>query len=227
MGMKPKGYQPALGYDWLLPLYDPLFKWFLREDSIKRRLVAEAGIRAGHRVLDVGCGTATLTLLVKSLFPDAEVLGLDGDPKALAIGRRKARKAGLEVTFDEGLSYKLSYPDGSFDRVLSSLMLHHLTREHKMQTLNEIWRVLKPGGELYVLDFGKPSTWIAHALHIFHREERIRDNIEDQLLTFFRDARFLDVKETGREDTIIGSVSFYRGSKGSDRNMSGSRLTKR
>ena len=94
MGTKPKGYQPSLGYDWLLPLYDPLFKWFLREDSIKRRLVAKAGIRVGHRVLDVGCGTATLTLLVKSLYPDAEVLGLDGDPKALAVRRRKARKAG-------------------------------------------------------------------------------------------------------------------------------------
>jgi len=217
MGTKPKGYEPSLGYDWLLPLYDPLFKWFLREDSIKRRLVAKAGIRAGHRVLDVGCGTATLTLLVKSLYPDAEVLGLDGDPKALAIGRRKARKAGLEVTLDEGLSYKLSYPDGSFDRVLSSLMLHHLTREHKMQTLNEIWRVLKPSGELYVLDFGKPSTvqWRELAHRIFHRGERVRDNIDDQLLTFFRDARFLDVKEIGQQDFIIGSLSFYCGSKGS------------
>ena len=96
-------------------------------------------------------------------------------------------------------------------------MLHHLKREHKMQTLNEIWRVLKPSGELYVLDFGKPSTvqWRELARRIFHRGERVRDNIDDQLLTFFRDARFLDVKEIGQEDCIIGSLSFYCGSKGS------------
>ncbi len=65
-------YIPALGLDRLTPLYDPWLRWIMREETFKRRLIDQAQIRAGHRVLDLGCGTATLTILIKHIHPQVE-----------------------------------------------------------------------------------------------------------------------------------------------------------
>jgi SAM-dependent methyltransferase len=134
-----RSYLPAAGHDWLLPFYDPLLK-LLGEKRVKGELIDQAGIRAGHRVLDIGCGTGTLAILVKRRHPEAEVVGLDPDPKALARARRKAEAAGTGIRFDEGFANKLPYPDASLDRVFSSLMFHHLEREAKLAMLRELRR---------------------------------------------------------------------------------------
>jgi ubiquinone/menaquinone biosynthesis C-methylase UbiE len=183
MDERPQGYIPAFGVDWLLPLYDPCLRWVMREERFKRRLIDEARITAGQRVLDLGCGTGTLTILVKRLYPDAEVYGLDGDPKVLAIAERKAKQAGVALTLEQGLSYQLPYPAQSFDRVLSSLMLHHLTHTDKLRTLHEVRRVLKPGGLLAIVDLGEPSTWWStRVAALFRHREQTRDNIEGQIV---------------------------------------------
>lgn len=186
---KGEKYIPALGYDWLTPLYDPLVKWFMPESKFKSRLVRQACIQAGQRVLDVGCGTATLTVLVKQTHPDAEVLGLDGDAKVLEIARRKAMKAGVEVTLREGLAFQLPYAERSFDRVLSSLMFHHLTIENKRLALAEAFRVLQPRGEFHVADFRKPN---------------------ESLPTMFREAGFEQVKEYAKYKTLFGALSLWQ-----------------
>jgi ubiquinone/menaquinone biosynthesis C-methylase UbiE len=98
---------------------------------------------------------------VKRLHPEAEVVGLDPDPKALARARRKTEAAGVAIRFDAGFANELPYPDASFDRVFSSLMFHHLEREAKLATLRELRRVIAPSGSLHLLDFGPPrSLWI-------------------------------------------------------------------
>ena len=86
-------YIPAVSYDRLTPLFDPVIRWSMRELELKRRLIVQARIEPGYRVLDLGCGTATLTILIKQMYPAAEVVGLDGDPKILAIAEAKAAKA--------------------------------------------------------------------------------------------------------------------------------------
>jgi ubiquinone/menaquinone biosynthesis C-methylase UbiE len=157
--MNPKAdYIPALGHEALTPLYDPLLRWVMREEQFKRYLIQQAQIQSGYRVLDLGCGTATLTIRVKQAHPEAEVVGLDGDAQVLKIGRQKATRAGVAITLDEGMAYQLPYPEASFDRVLSSLVFHHLTHEDKEHALRESWRVLKPAGEIHIVDFGKPYT---------------------------------------------------------------------
>ena len=80
-------YIPALSFKWLTPLYDPLLKWVMREESFKRRLIQQANIHPKMKVLDLGCGTGTLTLMLKRAHPEAEVTGLDGDPQVLDIAR--------------------------------------------------------------------------------------------------------------------------------------------
>ena len=206
-------YIPALNYDWLTPLYDPLVRWTLRESTFKRHLVKQAGIDRGHRVLDLGCGTGTLTLLIKSHYPKAEVFGLDADPKVLAVARAKAAKAGLIVRLDHGMAFDLPYPDASFDRVISSLLFHHLTRENKERTLKEIFRVLRQGGELHVADWGKARNWpmrVAFLLiQMLDGFETTADNVNGLLPEMFRSAGFEEVQETIRYMTIVGTLSLY------------------
>lgn len=91
-----------------------------------RRLLADADLRPGMRVLDVGCGTATLSLLAAHTQPAASVVGLDQDRRALDRARSKALDAGRDLRFDVGLAGSLPYEDASMDRVLSAFVLHHL-----------------------------------------------------------------------------------------------------
>jgi ubiquinone/menaquinone biosynthesis C-methylase UbiE len=105
-----------------------------------------------------GCGTGSLVVLVRQLFPDAEVVGLDPDEKALARATRKAQRAATNIQFDRGFSDALEYRDASFDRVFCSFMFHHLQRDEKERTLRAIARVLKADGSLHLLDFGGPDS---------------------------------------------------------------------
>ena len=207
-------YIPALSYDWLTPLYDPLIRWLMHEAEFKRRLIDQAQINDGDRVLDVGCGTGTLAVMVKQAHPQAEVVGLDGDAKVLGIARTKAAKAGIDLLFERGMSYQLPYQEHSFDRVLTSLMLHHLTTDNKSRTLLEVFRVLRPGGELHVVDFGPPRTFYSRLVaFVAARSEQAQVNVKGLLPGMFREAGFERVEETGHFLTVAGALSFYRGRK--------------
>src|SRR5271166_4132713 len=94
-----RSFIPALGKQWLLPLYDPLL-WLLRADASKRPLIEQAQIKPGFRVLDVGCGTGSLAVLIKRMHPEAEVVEIDPDPAALSVAERKAKRARLSIKFD-------------------------------------------------------------------------------------------------------------------------------
>ncbi len=151
------GYVPALRFRALTGLYDPVVRATTREAEFKRRLLDRAAIGPGDRVLDLACGTGTLAIEAKQRTPGAELVGVDGDPEMLARAREKAAAAGLEIELDEGLSTDLPYDDATFDRVLSTLFFHHLDLAGKRTTIAEIARVLRPGGELHVADWGRPS----------------------------------------------------------------------
>lgn len=77
-------------------------------------LVEQVGLTPGQRVLDLGAGTGTLTLMLKRAQPEAEVIGVDGDPEILAIARTKAARSGLAVRFDEAMADASPYADGSY-----------------------------------------------------------------------------------------------------------------
>ncbi len=126
---KADKYIPALGFHSLTRLYDALIKCFMPESGFKRRLVNQAKIRKNDRILDLGCGTGTLTILIKQLYPDTEVFGVDADEKVLQIAEEKAAKAGAHLRLNQGMAIQLPYQDHSFQRVLSSLVIHHLTTE--------------------------------------------------------------------------------------------------
>jgi ubiquinone/menaquinone biosynthesis C-methylase UbiE len=207
-------YIPALGHDWLTPFYDALMRLFMQEEAFKRQLIGQAGISPGQRVLDLGCGTATLTILIKQAYPGAEVTGLDGDPRVLAIGRAKAAKAGVDLRLDEGMAFALPYPDGSFERALSSLVIHHLGSADKRLTMKEVLRVLTPGGEFHIADFGPPRTaWARLTGQLMAHFEAVGDNYTGLLPAMLREAGFEKVEETGFFNTIFGTLTLLRARK--------------
>jgi ubiquinone/menaquinone biosynthesis C-methylase UbiE len=163
------------------------------------------------RVLDLGCGTGTLTILIKQMHPDAEVIGLDGDRIILEIARSKINKAGLNITLDYGLAFQLPYPVNSFDRVLSSLVIHHLMTEDKQRAMLEIQRVLRSGGELHIVDFGKPRNIYSRLVSlVMRRLEEANDNIQGLLPEMIQRAGFMQVEETAQHLTLVGGLSYYR-----------------
>ena len=205
-----KTYLPGMTHDWLLPLYDPLQK-LLGFESIRRQLVDQADIRPNHRVIEIGCGTGNLSILIKRLHPQAEVVGLDPDPKALARARRKAEREAISVQLDRGFAEELPYPDVSFDRVFSAFMFHHLEPDEKEKTLQEVRRVLKPGSSLHLLDFGGAKVRSdGFMARLQHRSERLRDNFGDRIPTLMREAGFADPTEVAHRIMNFGRVTYYR-----------------
>lgn len=215
--MKPENYIPALSYDWLTPYYDVAVGLTTREKVFKRSLVAQANIQADHRVLDLACGTGTLTVLIKEAQRHAKITGLDGDPKILSIAKRKARASNLEIEFDEGMSSELPYPDDSFDLVFSSLFFHHLTRPDKIRTIREIGRVLKPNGELHVADWGRPDNglmkFLSNGIKLLDGIETTMDNFDGLLPSFFGECGFHEIVETSHFNTWFGTIRLLKAIK--------------
>lgn len=135
--MNNNDYIPALRFSWLTRFYDPVVALTTRESVFRQKLREQAVFNEGDRVLDLACGTGTFAVMLKSHHPGTTVIGLDGDPDILAMARKKAPGAGVDVVFDEGMSYALPYAAGEFNVVFSSLFFHHLKVENKLRTMEE------------------------------------------------------------------------------------------
>ncbi len=121
-------------------------------------ILSLAGVKSGSAVLDVGCGPGSLTIAAKKQAgASGPVYGIDASSEMIEVARQEAQRAGLEVNFEPGLAEKLPFEDAKFEVVLSRLAFHHLPGELKTQATAEIYRVLKPGGVLLVVDFD-PNT---------------------------------------------------------------------
>jgi ubiquinone/menaquinone biosynthesis C-methylase UbiE len=214
MSTERRDYLPALRFRALTRVYDPLVRFTTREGLFKRLLIEQAAPAPGQRVLDLGCGTGTLAIEVKRREPAAEVVGLDADPEMLAQARRKAEEVGVELELTEGFSTELPYEDGSVDLVLSTLFFHHLDPDPKRQTVREIARVLRRGGELHVADWGRASDQVMAIASLGIRAldgfENTRDNFRGELPAIFEAEGLSDAEQTDRLRTPFGTLALYR-----------------
>ncbi len=216
--MKNENYIPALSYDWLTPFYDPVVRLTMRENAFKRALVEQSRIETSSRVLDLACGTGTLTVLLKTAAPRADVIGIDGDSKILEIAEMKAKKADVDIRFEKGMSFDLPFADESFDRVFSSLFFHHLTGENKLKTLREVRRILKSeGGEFHVADWGAPANFLmrfgSYFIQLLDGFETTGDNFNGLLPKFIVDAGFQTIEETCHFNSAFGTIRLLKSLK--------------
>ncbi len=114
-------------------------------------------IRSGDTVLDLGCGPATQLGLVASINPECNFIGVDlsAEMLAKATGYVEEQKIGNVEFRQENITRLSSFPDQSVDAVMSTVVLHHLPDVDALQNVfAEVARVLKPGGGIYIVDFG-------------------------------------------------------------------------
>lgn len=215
--MRTERYLPALSYRWLTPLYDPVVRWTTRESAFKTALLDQVALQPGQRLLDLGCGTATLTIAAGRRWPDGDIHGLDGDPEILVKARAKAASAGAAFVLHQALSTSIPSEDGSMDVVMSSLFFHHLTRSAKLQTLAEVRRVLKPGGWLHIADWGRAGNPLMRGafllVQLLDGFDTTSDNVRGLLPSFLEQSGFADVSERRRFATPLGTISLYAARK--------------
>jgi ubiquinone/menaquinone biosynthesis C-methylase UbiE len=210
--MTNQKYVPALSFRWLTPIYDALIDGPMSMSRMRKDLVAQMDDLSDKKILDVGSGTGTIALMVKQAHPSAEVIGIDGAPQILEIARGKARDLGIEIRFDQGMSFDLPYPNESFDVVLTTVMLHHLSRADKQTTAREMYRVLRPGGQLFGADFVEPRSSFGKAIRpLTRRFERVAENLDGFLPVMFENAGFRNYREGRRY--FFGSIALFQGSK--------------
>lgn len=211
-------YIPALRFNWLTQFYDFLLQSTFPEKRIKAALIDQCAFDRDERVLDFGIGTATLSIMVKQRYPSIRITGIDVDQKILQIAARKIRiERELDIELINYNGFDIPFPDEHIDRVISSLVFHHLSTQNKKAVLKEIYRVLKPGGELHIADFGKANNFFTSiAFGIFRRfdgEENTRINSKGLLPVMIEMAGFINVEEIQYFNTLFGTIRLIRAVK--------------
>ena len=134
----------------------------------KRYAVSVSGVRAGQRVLDVAGGSADLSrLFLKEVGSTGEVVLTDINNAMLRVGRDRLLDDGYTTPVTQCDAEHLPFPDDYFDCVSIAFGLRNVT--HKDAALREMYRVLKPGGRVIVLEFSKVAKplEIAYDLYSF------------------------------------------------------------
>ncbi len=208
---------PALGFHLFTPFYDLIVGLTGRERTVKKALIQHADLQPKQKVLDLACGTGTLAVMVKKFEPALELSAVDADQRMLNKARRKAVSAGVSIGFDQALSFSMPYVDAGFDQVLSTMFFHHLTWDEKVRSVREVYRVLQPGGQFYVADWGAPDSRLMRLLfltvQLLDSFATTRDHIAGRMPELFSGQGFVDVKQLQSVNTIYGTITLYRAVK--------------
>lgn len=217
--MNSTPYTPALGLHWMTGLYDVVVALFTRERAWRAEFVKLISPHNGMRILDVGCGTGTLAIALKTQAAGAEVIGIDPDPRVLAIASAKAARAGITIDFREGFLTDKSVSEiGQVHTVVSSLVLHQTPLDEKRRIIELAHAALAHGGRLAIADYGLQRTWLMRTLfrNTVQRLDGFADtqpNAEGKVPILMMSAGFADVREVAVTPTPTGSISFYAGTK--------------
>jgi ubiquinone/menaquinone biosynthesis C-methylase UbiE len=209
-----RSFTPLLGASALSPFYDAAIGLATREGRWRGKLIAQVNPQADDRILDVGCGTGTLALMLKRRAPFATVFGLDPDPKALEMARRKAKRAGADVNFLQGFaSDALIKPLRPLTKIVISLVLHQTPVKEKLRILNTCRHVLGPDGEVHIADYGEQRGLMRLA---FRTTVQALDGVEDtephaqgKFPAIVREAGLKTLIETARTHTPTGQITCW------------------
>ncbi|MGB5633922.1 MAG: class I SAM-dependent methyltransferase [Waterburya sp.] len=145
--------------------YDSVVKHALPpNEDWNREAVIKAITGSPLKILDLGCGTGSTTIMLKQTFPSSEVMGLDLSPQMLVMSEYKAQQAGLDISWVHGIAEATKFADDEFDVVTASLLFHEIPPSVSKAVLQEAYRLLKPGGQIIILDghqkILRNTTWL-------------------------------------------------------------------
>lgn len=213
--MMSRTYVPALGDHRLSPLYDTTIALMTCERTWRRALVNQIDPTPRDVILDVGCGTGTLAIMLKRACPGASVYGIDPDPDILSRAEVKARDADLLVHFSHGYGQETAAAAAGIrpNKITSSLVLHQVPLAGKRSTLLGAFAALRSGGELHIADYGRQASPLmrlafrqVQAIDGYSNTQPNADGILPELMEY---AGFVDVRENVIIPTPSGSISLY------------------
>ena len=165
--MQDAHFTPALGFPALTPLYDHAIRLLTREKTWREKLLTQLAPASKETILDVGCGTGTLAILIKQRTPGARVIGLDPDPAVLATAAKKAASARVEIEWRKGFASDASHFSGELDKAVSTLVFHQVPLDEKNQGLEAMFEAVRPGGEVHIADYCRQDDWYMRQLFRF------------------------------------------------------------
>jgi ubiquinone/menaquinone biosynthesis C-methylase UbiE len=211
-----RDFVPALGKSGSLDRYDAAIALMTREKRWRSDLLRFAEPRPGDRIVDIGCGTGTFAIALKQAARESIVLAVDPDPAVLEIARAKAEVADAEIQWFEAMGDELDSIDAlqQCDKIVSSLVLHQCPMDVKEAIAAQMFRLLKPGGTLFIADYGEQRSLL---MRMLFRQIQLLDGFEytepnakgcvPEILTA---AGFEAVEEIKVIPTPTGSISIYR-----------------
>jgi ubiquinone/menaquinone biosynthesis C-methylase UbiE len=213
--MSVQSFTPAAGNPKLTKYYDIVVALVARERRWRSEAIRQLALKAGEVIVDVGCGTGSLAMMMKRHEPGVRVIGVDPDPEVLGIAAQKTRKAGVDIEFFCGMGDMAAdlVGAGVADKTVSSLVLHQCPMPMKRAIIANMFQLLRPGGELVIADFGlQRNTLMRSGFRIVQWADGKADtqpNADGILPELIEQAGFLDVTEVSVTPTISGSISVY------------------
>lgn len=189
-----------------------------RERAWRGALVDAIAPAADDTIVDVGAGTGSMAVAIKARAPSCRLIAIDPDPAVLAIAQAKAKNiAGIEWRQGMGDRIDAHVANGTANKVVSSLVLHHCDAAMKAGVLRAIWKVLRPGGQLFIADYGVQRSMLLRGLFLLVQAVdgfgTTGENLRGLVPALIAETGFVDVTEQTVVPTPTGSVSLYTASK--------------
>jgi len=208
--MSRKDHIKPLTVGFLTPFYDSVIKIFAFE-KFYQKIASQIPPDKAIHILDMGTGTANLAIAIKKRSPSAKILGIDPDEKILKIAKEKIKKEKLDIKLIKAFAQKLPFKKQSFDYVVSSFAVHHIPPNLKDQAFLEMYRVLRSGGTILIIDIGEPKNLLAKITGtVFSLIESVGPNLRGFIPKALKEVGFYNVKEV---ESKFGLISFYRARK--------------
>jgi ubiquinone/menaquinone biosynthesis C-methylase UbiE len=190
--------------------YDPITQYVLPpyEPWVRQSLIDDIRTQP-RKILDLGCGTGSMTFLLKQAFPSAQITGLDLSPYMLAVAEDRSSRSGIEIEWRQGSAELTQFASGSFDLITAALLFHETPPNVTQTILTESYRLLAPGGKILILDGNQRTLRNMDWLNNVFEEPYIKSYGAGNLDAWVGKAGFDDV----RTKEVFGIHQLTRGVK--------------